>query len=192
MEARTSLMELLEGLHDPRHSRGNRHPLPARLGLAVVAMLAGMTSGEAIVHYNRSGAGSSCENWGSPPGEASARSLDLALHGGLGWYRDRAKMRRERRHEQKLPQARKEGRPHSRPRTASLKGEEVRRLKAERVSHSGGREKITGPLGWCPTPILYDRTRRWWTSDFLSSASAIARRLGIGRTSVRRILRAAG
>jgi DNA invertase Pin-like site-specific DNA recombinase len=54
-----------------------------------------------------------------------------------------------------IAQARKEGRSHGRPRTASLKGEEVRRLKAERVSHS-----------------------------------EIARRLGIGRASVRRILAA--
>jgi DNA invertase Pin-like site-specific DNA recombinase len=56
-----------------------------------------------------------------------------------------------------IAQARKEGRPHGRPRTASLKADEVRRLKAERLSHS-----------------------------------EIARRLRIGRTSVRRILRAAG
>jgi putative DNA-invertase from lambdoid prophage Rac len=54
-----------------------------------------------------------------------------------------------------IAQARKEGRPHGRPRTASRKREEVLRLKAERVSHS-----------------------------------EIARRLGIGRTSVRRILAA--
>ena len=54
-----------------------------------------------------------------------------------------------------IAQARKEGRPHGRPRTASLKADEVIRLKAERVSHS-----------------------------------EIARRLGIGRTSVRRILAA--
>jgi putative DNA-invertase from lambdoid prophage Rac len=54
-----------------------------------------------------------------------------------------------------IAQARREGRPHGRPRTASLKAEEVVRLKAERVSHS-----------------------------------EIARRLGIGRTSVRRILAA--
>jgi putative DNA-invertase from lambdoid prophage Rac len=52
-----------------------------------------------------------------------------------------------------IAQARKEGRPHGRPRTASLKADEVIRLKAERVSHS-----------------------------------EIARRLGIGRTSVRRVL----
>ena len=52
-----------------------------------------------------------------------------------------------------IAQARKEGRPHGRPRTASLKADEVLRLKAEWVSHS-----------------------------------EIARRLGIGRTSVRRIL----
>jgi putative DNA-invertase from lambdoid prophage Rac len=54
-----------------------------------------------------------------------------------------------------IAQARKEGRPHGRPRTASRKAEEVIRLKAERFSHS-----------------------------------EIARRLGIGRTSVRRILTA--
>ncbi len=54
-----------------------------------------------------------------------------------------------------IAQARREGRPHGGPRTASLKADDVRRLKAERVSHS-----------------------------------VIARRLGIGRTSVRRILAA--
>jgi hypothetical protein len=53
MEARISLMELLEGIHDPRRARGKRHPLPALLGLAVVAMLAGMTSYEAIVQYGK-------------------------------------------------------------------------------------------------------------------------------------------
>lgn len=56
-----------------------------------------------------------------------------------------------------IAQARKEGRPHGRPPPASLKAEEVIRLKAERVSHA-----------------------------------EIARRLGIGRTSVRRSLGAAG
>ncbi len=54
-----------------------------------------------------------------------------------------------------IAQARKEGRPHGRPRTASLREEEVRKLKAKKLSHS-----------------------------------EIARRLGIGRTSVRRILSA--
>jgi hypothetical protein len=53
MEADVTLMELLEGLHDPRSARGKRHPLPALLTLAVVAMLAGMTSYEAIVQYGR-------------------------------------------------------------------------------------------------------------------------------------------
>ena len=52
-----------------------------------------------------------------------------------------------------IAQARKEGRPHGRPRTASLKAAEVIRLQDERVSHS-----------------------------------EISRRVGIGRTSVRRIL----
>jgi len=56
-----------------------------------------------------------------------------------------------------IAQARKEGRPHGRPPTASLKAAEVLRPKAERVSHS-----------------------------------EIARRLRIGRTSVRRILSSAG
>ena len=53
MEADVSLMELLEGLHDPRSARGKRHPLPALLTLAVVALLAGMTSYEAIVDYGK-------------------------------------------------------------------------------------------------------------------------------------------
>jgi putative DNA-invertase from lambdoid prophage Rac len=54
-----------------------------------------------------------------------------------------------------IAQGRKEGRPHGRPRSASLKADEVHRLKAEQLS-----------------------------------PSEIARRLGIGRTSVRRILAA--
>jgi putative DNA-invertase from lambdoid prophage Rac len=54
-----------------------------------------------------------------------------------------------------IAQARKEGRPQGRPRTASLKVNDILRLKAEQMSHS-----------------------------------EIARRLGIGRTSVRRILAA--
>jgi hypothetical protein len=53
MEADVTLMELLEGLHDPRAARGKRHPLVALLTLAVVAMLAGMTSYEAIVQYGK-------------------------------------------------------------------------------------------------------------------------------------------
>jgi predicted transposase YbfD/YdcC len=53
MEAQLSLMGLLEGLHDPRRAQGKRHPLPALLGLAVVGMLAGMTSYEAIVQYGK-------------------------------------------------------------------------------------------------------------------------------------------
>ena len=53
MDAQPSLMELLAGLHDARRAQGKRHPLPALLGLAVVAMLAGMTSYEAIVQYGK-------------------------------------------------------------------------------------------------------------------------------------------
>ena len=53
MEADITLMELLEGLPDPRAARGKRHPLSALLSLAVVAMLAGMTTYEAIVDYGK-------------------------------------------------------------------------------------------------------------------------------------------
>jgi hypothetical protein len=53
MEADVTLLELLEGLHDPRSAQGKRHPLPAWLALAVVALLAGMTTDEAIVDYGR-------------------------------------------------------------------------------------------------------------------------------------------
>lgn len=53
MDAAASLMELLESLHDPRATRGRRHPLAALLGLAVVAMLAGQTTYEAIVQYGK-------------------------------------------------------------------------------------------------------------------------------------------
>src|SRR4051812_1036670 len=53
MESAASLLELLEAVQDPRGARGKRHPLPALLGLAVVGMLAGMTSYEAIVDYGK-------------------------------------------------------------------------------------------------------------------------------------------
>jgi hypothetical protein len=53
MEAHASLMELLESLHDPRRAQGRRHPLPALLSLAVIGMLAGMTSYAAIVQYGK-------------------------------------------------------------------------------------------------------------------------------------------
>jgi hypothetical protein len=51
MDARTSSMELLNGIHDPRGAKEKRHPLPALLMLAVAAMLAGKTTYEAIVQY---------------------------------------------------------------------------------------------------------------------------------------------
>jgi DDE_Tnp_1-associated/Transposase DDE domain len=53
MDAAVSLMELLEGIQDPRGARGKRHPLPAVLALAVVALLAGMNSYEGIVQYGK-------------------------------------------------------------------------------------------------------------------------------------------
>src|SRR3954469_10334153 len=53
MDATTSLMELLGALDDPRSPRGKRHPLAAMLALALVAMLAGQSSYEAIVQYGQ-------------------------------------------------------------------------------------------------------------------------------------------
>jgi hypothetical protein len=53
MEATTSLMELLGKIQDPRGARGKRHPLVALLALAVVSMLAGQTTYEAIVQYGK-------------------------------------------------------------------------------------------------------------------------------------------
>src|SRR5205807_871665 len=48
-----SLMEALAEVPDPRDPRGKRHPLPAILGLTVVAVLAGMKSLEAIAQFGR-------------------------------------------------------------------------------------------------------------------------------------------
>lgn len=53
MDADTSLLQLLRSLDDPRGARGKRHPLEALLALAVVSMLAGQTSYEAIVQYGK-------------------------------------------------------------------------------------------------------------------------------------------
>ena len=51
--ATLSLMERLAQVPDPRGRRGQRYPLPSLLALAVVAMLSGMTSLEAIAHFGR-------------------------------------------------------------------------------------------------------------------------------------------
>jgi hypothetical protein len=53
MEADIPLLQLLGSLDDPRSARGRRHPLAALLALAVVAMLAGQTTYEAIVGYGK-------------------------------------------------------------------------------------------------------------------------------------------
>jgi hypothetical protein len=53
METNASLMEVLEGIRDPRGTKGRRHPLTALLALAVVGLLAGLTSYEAIVDYGK-------------------------------------------------------------------------------------------------------------------------------------------
>ncbi|MFO0954173.1 MAG: ISAs1 family transposase [Isosphaeraceae bacterium] len=53
MDASSSLMELLAGIPDPRSARGRRHPLPALLALAVVAMLAGVKSYEGFVQFGK-------------------------------------------------------------------------------------------------------------------------------------------
>jgi hypothetical protein len=48
-----SLMERLATLPDPRSRQGRRYSLESLLSLAVLAMLAGMTSLEAIAHFGR-------------------------------------------------------------------------------------------------------------------------------------------
>ena len=85
----------------------------------------------------------------TPSGRAMAGMLAIFAEFGREILRERVRAG--------IARARPEGRPHGRLRTASLKADEVLRLKAERVSHS-----------------------------------EIARRLGFGRTSLRRIIRAEG
>lgn len=53
MDSTVSLMELFQGVHDPRRPQGKRHPLPALLALAIVGLLSGMTSYEAIVDFGK-------------------------------------------------------------------------------------------------------------------------------------------
>ena len=48
-----TLVELLATIPDPRKPRGRIHPLPAVLSLAVVAILAGHKSLEAIAQFGR-------------------------------------------------------------------------------------------------------------------------------------------
>ncbi|MEX0774951.1 MAG: transposase family protein [Phycisphaeraceae bacterium] len=51
--ASTSLLEVLALLPDPRQASGLRHPLPALLMHATVAMLGGARSLEAIAQFGR-------------------------------------------------------------------------------------------------------------------------------------------
>lgn len=53
MDSTASLLERLAAIPDPRSKQGQRYPLPAVFGLAVLAMLAGMTSLEAIAQFGR-------------------------------------------------------------------------------------------------------------------------------------------
>jgi hypothetical protein len=53
MSTPLSLLEVLAQVPDPRSRHGRRHPLSAILSLAVVAMLAGAKSYEAIAQYGR-------------------------------------------------------------------------------------------------------------------------------------------
>src|SRR5258708_31393231 len=48
-----SLLEALAQIPDPRSRRGRRHPLPAILSLAVLAMLTGAKSYQAIAQFGR-------------------------------------------------------------------------------------------------------------------------------------------
>lgn len=51
LEGRGGLIELLREITDPRKARGIRHPLPSVLALAVMAVLSGMRSYEAIAEW---------------------------------------------------------------------------------------------------------------------------------------------
>lgn len=53
MSTPLSLLDVLAAVPDPRHKRGVRHPLPAVLGLAVVAMLTGCKTYQAIAQFGR-------------------------------------------------------------------------------------------------------------------------------------------
>jgi predicted transposase YbfD/YdcC len=53
MSSPLSLLDVLAEIPDPRHRRGIRHPLPALLGLAVLAMLTGCKSYQAIAQFGR-------------------------------------------------------------------------------------------------------------------------------------------
>jgi hypothetical protein len=53
MSCPLSLLDILADIPDPRHQRGIRHPLSAILGLAVVAMLSGCKSYQAIAQFGR-------------------------------------------------------------------------------------------------------------------------------------------
>jgi hypothetical protein len=53
MSTTLSLLSVLAEVADPRSRHGRRHPLPAILGLAVVAMLAGAKTYQAIAQFGR-------------------------------------------------------------------------------------------------------------------------------------------
>ena len=53
MSAPLSLLEALAQIPDPRSRHGRRHPLPAILSLAVLAMLSGAKSYQAIAQFGR-------------------------------------------------------------------------------------------------------------------------------------------
>src|SRR5215204_686297 len=53
MSTSLSLLEALAQVPDPRGRKGQRHPLSAILGLAVVAMLTGCKSYSAIAQFGR-------------------------------------------------------------------------------------------------------------------------------------------
>jgi DDE_Tnp_1-associated/Transposase DDE domain len=53
MSSPLSLLDVLADIPDPRYRRGIRHPLSAILGLAVLAMLSGCKSYQAIAQFGR-------------------------------------------------------------------------------------------------------------------------------------------
>jgi hypothetical protein len=79
MSAPLSLLEELARVPDPRSPQGTRHPLPAILGLTVLAMLCGCKSYTAIAQFGRDKGFASPSRWASaaarpPPSRVSPPS----------------------------------------------------------------------------------------------------------------------
>jgi DDE family transposase len=77
------LLDALAAVPDPRKSRGVRHPLPAVLGLAVVAMLTGCKGYEAIAQFGRDKGAALAHALGFRRGKTPAKSTFSVLFRAL-------------------------------------------------------------------------------------------------------------